>query len=62
MAGVAAAAFIDLGSTADQAEMVYLLLCLPGAAAHALGQRDAGHKQFPFFARKLEDDPLGAGR
>ena len=62
MAGGVAAAFIDLGLTADQAEMVYLLLRLTGAAAHALEQRDPGHKQFPFFALVLEDDPLGAGR
>ncbi len=62
LSGVAAAAFADLGLTADQAEMLHLLLRLPGAAAHALEQRDAGHKQFPFFALELEDDPLGGRR
>jgi citrate synthase len=48
--GVAAAAFIDLGCNAEQAEMLYLLLRLPGAAAHALEQRAYGLLKFPFFA------------
>jgi len=50
MSGVAAAAFADLGFSAQQGEMLFLLLRLPGAAAHALEQRDLGHKRFPFFA------------
>lgn len=54
MAGVAAAAFADLGFSPDQGEMLYLLLRLPGAAAHALEQRQRGHKSFPFFALELE--------
>jgi citrate synthase len=61
LAGVAAAALCDLGFSAEQGEMLYLLLRLPGAAAHALEQRSAGYKNFPFFALELEDDP-GAAR
>lgn len=57
MTGVAAAAFVDLGFTPEQGEMLYLLLRLPGAAAHALEQRALGHKAFPFFALDLQDDP-----
>lgn len=55
--GVAAAAFADLGFTAEEGEMLYLLLRLPGAAAHALEQADYGYRQFPFYAVELEDDP-----
>lgn len=57
MSGVAAAALSDLGCTPEQGEMLYLLLRLPGAAAHALEQAQGGHKQFPFFAVDLLDDP-----
>ncbi|MBI3346369.1 MAG: citryl-CoA lyase [Burkholderiales bacterium] len=60
MTGVAAAALVDLGFTPDQGEMLHLLLRLPGAAAHALEQREQGHKSFPFFALDLQDDPGGA--
>jgi citrate synthase len=56
MAGVAAAALVDLGFDAEQAEMLYLLLRLPGAAAHALEQRGYGYKHFPFFQVELESD------
>jgi citrate synthase len=55
--GVAAATLHDLGFTPDQGEMLHLLLRLPGAAAHALEQRGLGHKNFPFFAVELQDDP-----
>ncbi|WP_395703522.1 citryl-CoA lyase [Aquabacterium sp.] len=55
--GVAAAAFCDLGFTPEQGEMLYLLLRLPGAAAHALEQADYGHKRFPFYANEIENDP-----
>jgi citrate synthase len=34
--------------------MLFLLLRLPGAAAHALEQRAAGHKQFPFYELELD--------
>lgn len=57
MTAVAAATFVDLGFTPDQGEMLHLLLRLPGAAAHALEQREQGHKSFPFFALDLQDDP-----
>jgi len=59
MSGVAAAAFIDLGFSPQQGEMLYLLLRLPGAAAHALEQEDLGFRNFPFFGNGLEimDDP-----
>jgi citrate synthase len=57
MSGVAAAALHDLGCTPAQGEMLCLLLRLPGAAAHALEQKDYGHKNFPFFRIELENDP-----
>ncbi len=57
MTGVAAAALADLGFAPPQGEMLYLLLRLPGAAAHALEQGETGHKKFPFFQLDLLDDP-----
>jgi citrate synthase len=54
MVGVAAAAFADLGMVPEEGEMLFLLLRLPGAAAHALEQRAAGHKHFPFYELELE--------
>ena len=56
MSGVAAAALHDLGFTSAQGEMLHLLLRLPGAAVHALEQKDFGHKNFPFFQVELEND------
>lgn len=53
-AGVAAAVFLDLGYTPAEGEMLYLLLRLPGAAAHALEQSAGGFKRFPFYAIELE--------
>ena len=50
MSGVIAAAFKDLAMSPEQAEMLYLLLRLPGAAVHALEQREHGWKKYPFFA------------
>jgi citrate synthase len=58
-AGVAAAALHDLGFTPEQGEILYLLLRLPGAAAHALEQRGYGFRKFPFFEVELEDGPVG---
>ena len=49
MSGVAAATCRDLGLNAEQGEMLYLLLRLPGAAVHALEQKQLGFKRFPFF-------------
>jgi citrate synthase len=57
MPGVAAAALHDLGCTPAQGEMLHLLLRLPGAAVHALEQKDYGYKNFPFFQVELENDP-----
>lgn len=57
MTGVAATALRDLGCTPAQGEMLFLLLRLPGAAVHALEQKDYGHKNFPFFRIELENDP-----
>lgn len=57
MSGVAAAALHDLGFKPAQGEMLHLLLRLPGAAVHALEQKDYGHKNFPFFRIELENDP-----
>ena len=59
MTGVAAAALHVLGFDSDQSEMLFLLLRLPGAAVHALEQREFGFRRYPFFhnAITLEDDP-----
>tara|TARA_R110001583_G_scaffold47264_1_gene148075 strand:+ start:252 stop:1091 length:840 start_codon:yes stop_codon:yes gene_type:complete len=59
MSGVIACALFDLGMTAKQAEMLYLLLRLPGAAVHSLEQEQLGWKHFPFFGKNtiLTDDP-----
>ncbi len=59
MVSVAAAAFIDLGFNEEQSEMLYLMLRLPGAGAHALEQRNNGLKKYPFFGDglKLTNDP-----
>jgi len=52
--GVASAAFHDLEFSAAQAESLYLLLRLPGAAAHALEQEKYGWSQYPFFKDGLQ--------
>lgn len=59
MAGVAAAAFTDLDYQPEQAEIIYLLLRLPGAAAHALEQEKMGFSRYPFFSEglTLTNDP-----
>lgn len=57
MSGVAACTLHTLGLTAEAAEMLYLLLRLPGAAAHALEQQQQGFRQFPFFQLDLQNDP-----
>lgn len=54
LSGVAAAAFHDLGLTPDQAEMLYLVLRLPGAAVHALEQKEYGWRKYPFFRNNLK--------
>jgi citrate synthase len=57
MTGVAAAALADIGFAPDQGEMLVLLMRLPGAAAHALEQKQQGYRRFPFFALALDNDP-----
>lgn len=59
MTGVAAAAFLDIGFSPEQGEMLFLLLRLPGAAAHALEQEHFGWRRFPFFKDgiKVDNDP-----
>jgi citrate synthase len=54
--GVAACVLSDLGLTPDEGEMLYLLLRLPGAAAHALEQRKTGIKGFPFYPIELNKE------
>jgi citrate synthase len=60
IAGVAACVLHDLGFSPDEGEMLTLLLRLPGAAAHALEQKQIGFKHFPFY--KLELDPAANPR
>lgn len=60
LAGVAAAAYVDLSFSAVQAEMIHLLLRLPGAAAHALEQQEYGHKKFPFYEIEFDSPPRQA--
>jgi citrate synthase len=55
--GVAAATLSDLAFSPEEAEMLTMLLRLPGAAVHALEQRTRGFRQFPFFDLELEHDP-----
>ncbi|MFZ2207893.1 MAG: hypothetical protein WAV22_04410 [Porticoccaceae bacterium] len=56
--GVAAATLHALGFSPEQGEMLFLLLRLPGAAAHALEQH-MNWARFPFFGSglTLTDDP-----
>lgn len=57
MSFVAAAAFRDLGLNTKQSEMLYLLLCLPGAAAHALDSNELGFSSIPFYGNAVKLDP-----
>jgi citrate synthase len=59
ISGVAAAAFHELQLSSKQAEMLFLLLRLPGAAVHALEQEAMGWRRYPFFGDglKLTNDP-----
>jgi citrate synthase len=59
MSGVSAAALHELQLRPDQAEMLFLLLRLPGAAVHALEQEDLGWRRYPFFGDGLNliNDP-----
>jgi len=53
MTGVIAAAFQDLGLEPDQGEMLFLVMRLPGAAAHALEQKKYGFARYPFWPEGL---------
>jgi len=57
--GVAAATLFALGFEPEQAEILFLLLRLPGAAAHALEQEKMGWSRYPFFSDglTLTNDP-----
>ena len=59
LSGVIATALNDIGFDSEQAEIVYLFLRLPGAAAHSLEQRQHGWKKYPFFGADLNitNDP-----
>lgn len=52
MTNVASAAFIDLAFNPQEGEILYLLLRLPGAAAHGLEQY-MQWKKYPFFKNGL---------
>ena len=54
MVGVISAAFHSLGFSSSQGEMLFLLLRLPGAAVHALEQREHGWRKYPFFGEALK--------
>ena len=53
MVGVMATALADLEFDEAQAEILYMLLRLPGAAAHALEQEKTGWSQYPLFGSSL---------
>lgn len=59
LSGIAAAALYDLGFDEKIAAYLYLILRLPGSAAHAIEQEGMGWKKFPFFADNivLKNDP-----
>ena len=59
MSGVAATILHELQLSPNQAEMLYLLLRLPGAAVHSLEQEKLGWRRYPFFGDglKLTNDP-----
>lgn len=59
MTGVIATAMHDLRFNSNQAELLFLFLRLPGAAAHAIEQNEYGWRKYPFFkdAVVLTNDP-----
>ncbi|WP_367026677.1 citryl-CoA lyase [Methylococcus sp. ANG] len=62
LSGIVAAAFVDLGFAPEQGEMLHLMLCLPGAAAHALEQWQYGHRKFPFFTIDFDDNAADSAK
>lgn len=61
LTGVAAATLSELEFTPEECEIIVLMLRLPGAAAHALEQRQLGFRQFPYFSLDLTNDPGARG-
>ncbi len=59
MSGVAAATLHELKFSPEQAEILFIMLRLPGAAVHALEQEKIGWNRFPFFSEglTLTNDP-----
>jgi len=59
MSGIAATVFYELGLNPGQAEMLFLLLRLPGSAVHSLEQEKLGWRRYPFFGEglKVTNDP-----
>ncbi len=59
MSGVAAATLHELKFSPEQAEILFIMLRLPGAAVHALEQEKIGWNRFPFFTDglTLTNDP-----
>ena len=49
--GLASAAFYELELQPEQAEMLFMLMRLPGPAAHALEQEKSGWRKYPFFSK-----------
>ena len=64
LVGVTAFAWRDIGLSAEQGEYLYLILRLPGAAAHALEQGALGWRRYPFFRQGivLRNDPGPVGK
>lgn len=54
ISGIAATACHELGLSHPAAEMLYLLLRLPGAAVHALEQQRQGWRRYPFFGQEFQ--------
>lgn len=59
LTGLVGAIFHDLGLNPMQGEMLFLVLRLPGAAAHALDQYNRKFHEYPFFgsALRILNDP-----
>ena len=53
---VVCAALDDIGFSAQESEMLYLFLRLPGAAVHSLEQKKLGYKKYPFFLGRIAVD------
>lgn len=53
LVAVSGAAFVDLDFSAEEAEMLFMILRLPGAAVHAIEQKRLGWAHYPFFKDSL---------